>query len=315
MTSERVESEGFYEMLWDCDHCGTKGLLGKSQRHCAECGAPQNPEKRYFPSPEQQKKVEGHSYEGADRHCPACNAPMAAKAKNCTQCGSPLDGAKDVQGVAAPVVPHKQKRRIWPYVVAGIALVCVAIWWFFIRTRAAQVVVTGHRWERTVAIEQFGEQDESAWRDQIPSDAVGMPICVRKQRSSRQVQTGEECHSERVDKKDGTFEQVKKCKPTYRSEPIDDDWCTFRARRWRKVDDLRLAGAGLSAAWPAQLPPDGAAAVLGNKRAGPRTEKLILELGSDSCEVGDSVWRKYSDGQKVKVEVRARSGHIVCSSL
>ena len=23
-----------YEMLWDCDHCDTKGLLGKSQRHC-----------------------------------------------------------------------------------------------------------------------------------------------------------------------------------------------------------------------------------------------------------------------------------------
>jgi hypothetical protein len=315
MSSERVESEGFYEMLWDCDHCETKGLLGKSQRHCAECGAPQNPTKRYFPSPEQQKKVEGHSYEGSDRHCPACNAPMAAKAKNCTQCGSPLDGAKEVQGVAAPVAPPRRKRRIWPYVLAGIALVCLAIWWFFIRTRAAQVTVTGHRWERSVAIEQFGEQDESAWRDQMPADAASMPICVRKQRSSRQVQTGEECHSERVDKKDGTFEQVKKCKPTYRSEPIDDDWCTFRARRWRKVDDVKLAGNGLSAAWPAQLPADGAPAVLGNKRAGPRTEKLILDLGSDSCEVGDSVWRKYSDGQKVKVEVRARSGHIVCSSL
>jgi len=149
----------------------------------------------------------------------------------------------------------------------------------------------------------------------MPADAASMPICVRKQRSSRQVQTGEECHSERVDKKDGTFEQVKKCKPTYRSEPIDDDWCTFRARRWRKVDDVKLAGNGLSAAWPAQLPADGAPAVLGNKRAGPRTEKLILDLGSDSCDVSDSVWRKYSDGQKVKVEVRARSGHIVCSSL
>ncbi len=24
MTTERTESEGFYEMLWDCDHCGQK---------------------------------------------------------------------------------------------------------------------------------------------------------------------------------------------------------------------------------------------------------------------------------------------------
>ena len=40
MTGERVESEGFFEMLWDCDHCGQQGLLGKTQRHCPECGAP-----------------------------------------------------------------------------------------------------------------------------------------------------------------------------------------------------------------------------------------------------------------------------------
>jgi hypothetical protein len=27
------------------------------------------------------------------------------------------------------------------------------------------------------------------------------------------------------------------------------------------------------------------------------------------------VWRKYSDGQKLTVEVRASSGEVVCSSL
>ena len=48
--TERVVSEGFYEMLWDCDHCDTKGLLAKSQRHCANCGAPQSAYKRYFPT-------------------------------------------------------------------------------------------------------------------------------------------------------------------------------------------------------------------------------------------------------------------------
>ena len=51
MLKEHIESQGFFEMLWDCEHCGTKGLLGKSQRYCAECGAPQNPAKRYFPTP------------------------------------------------------------------------------------------------------------------------------------------------------------------------------------------------------------------------------------------------------------------------
>jgi hypothetical protein len=314
MSSERVESEGFYEMLWDCDHCGTKGLLGKSQRHCPECGAPQNPDKRYFPSAEQQTKVEGHSYEGADRHCPACNAPMAAKAKNCTQCGSPLDGSKEVRGVAAPVAPKKPRRRIWPYIVIALVLLGVAIWWFFIRTRNAEVTVKGHRWERVVTIEQYGDYEESAWRDQMPSGA-SLPVCHRKQRSTRKVQSGEECHTEKVDKKDGTFEQVKRCKPTYRSEPVDDDWCTFRVRRWKQVDQAKASGTGTAAAWPAQLPAADTPATLGAKRSGARKQTLTLDFGGDSCDVNEATWNKYSDGQKVKVEVRARSGSVVCSSL
>lgn len=315
MTTERVESEGFFEMLWDCDHCGTKGLLGKSQRHCAECGAPQNPDKRYFPSPEQQQRIEGHSYEGADRHCPACNTAMAAKAKNCTKCGSPLDGSQQVRGVmsAAPVA-KKKGRRIWPYIVAALVLIGVLVWYFFLRTRDADVTVTGHRWERVVAIEQYGDYEESAWRDQVPAGA-SMPVCREKQRSTRKVQDGETCTTERVDKKDGTFEQVKKCRPKYREEPVEDDWCTFRVRRWKQVDSLKASGSGMTPAWPVQLPAADTAATLGAKRAGARKETLTLDFGGDSCDVKESTWRKYADGQKAKVEVRARSGAVVCGSL
>jgi hypothetical protein len=31
--------------------------------------------------------------------------------------------------------------------------------------------------------------------------------------------------------------------------------------------------------------------------------------------VSDATWRKYPDGQKIKVQVRASSGDVVCSSL
>ncbi|HEY0987264.1 MAG TPA: hypothetical protein VGD80_09445, partial [Kofleriaceae bacterium] len=136
MGQEREESQGFFEMLWDCEFCDARGLLGKSQRYCASCGAPQNPAKRYFPKEGEQRRVDGHLYEGADRTCPACSAPQSAKAKNCTHCGSVLDGAAEVRGVvdapaaraAAPARPRR-RRRIWLYVVLGIALVAVAIWW------------------------------------------------------------------------------------------------------------------------------------------------------------------------------------------
>ena len=316
---ERTESEGFYEMLWDCDHCDATGLLGKSQRYCAQCGAPQNPDKRYFPTPEQQQRVDGHQYEGADRHCPNCSAPMGAKATNCTNCGAPLDGSAPVKGVPVAPPPPQPKRRWW-LVVLVLVLVfggAFGIWFRCIRTKTVQLTVVSHRWERAIAIEQFGDHDRSSWRNEVPGNASGL-TCIRKQRSTKQIADGEECHSERHDKKDGTFEQVKKCKPKYRSEGVDDDWCTYRVRDWSKIDELKASGTGMAPAWPPLTPglDANAPAVLGSKRAGARTEKLVLDFGKDGdCSVADSVWQKTKDGAKVKLEARASSGDLVCDSL
>jgi hypothetical protein len=318
MAEERMQSEGFYEMLWDCDHCDAKGLLGKSQRHCPECGAPQNPDKRYFPKEGDQRRVDGHQYVGSDRHCPACNTPQSAKGSNCAHCGAPLDGSKEVRGVAAPVAPAPAKRkRPWLWIIVILAVVAsgFGIWWRCIRTRQVEMTLASHRWERAIAVDEYADKLESDWRDRMPSDA-GLASCHRKERSTRKIQDGEDCHTERKDKKDGTFEQVKKCTPKYRSEPVDDDWCTYTLRRWRQVDVIKTSGTGMSPAWPsAGLPPATAAASLGARRQGKRTETLILDFGGQSCDVPDASWRKYSDGKKVKVEVRASSGDLVCSSL
>jgi hypothetical protein len=313
---ERVESQGFFEMLWDCEFCGTTGLLGKSQRHCAECGAKQNPDKRYFPKEGEAKRVDGHRYEGSDRTCPACQAPMGAAAKNCTHCGSSLDGATEVRGVVKPVAA-KPKRKIWPIVavIAAIVLVIFAIWYFFIRTKDVTMTVTAHRWERAIGVEEFRDLHESAWKNEVPSDARAV-TCHRDQRSTKQVKDGEDCRIEKVDKKDGTFEEVKKCRPTYRDEPVYDDKCNYTVRRWREVDSIKVAGNGLSPVWPSQnIPPATALETLGARRSGKRTEKLFLDFGTQTCEVADKVWRKYADGRAYKLEVRARSGDIVCSSL
>jgi hypothetical protein len=321
MGQEREESQGFYEMLWDCDHCDARGLLGKSQRYCANCGAPQNPAKRYFPQEGQQVRVDGHAFEGADRTCPACSAPQSARAHNCTHCGSVLDGAAEVRGVAdaaaaqrAPA-PPRRRRKIWPIVLGVFAVLAFGIWFRCIRSQSAQVEVAGHRWTRAVAIEEFNERREEAWRNEVPVQA-SFPVCHERQRSTRQVEDGEDCHMEKRDKKDGTFEQVKKCKPKYRSEPVMDSWCVYTARRWKAIDSIKATGAGLSPAWPGNLPPADVAPELGAKRQAARTETLTIEFkGHGTCDVGDPVWRKYSDGQKLIVEVRASSGDVVCSSL
>src|SRR5262249_14859139 len=130
-----------------------------------------------------------------------------------------------------------------------------------------------------------------------------------------QVADGEDCHMERRDKKDGTFEQVKKCAPKYRSEPVMDSYCRFTVRRWRPVDEVKASGNGLSPAWPTNVPAGDTPAMFGAKRQGSRTETLTLDFtGHGSCDVSEPVWRKYTDGQKVKVEVRS-SGDVACSSL
>lgn len=315
---ERSESLGHFEMLWDCEYCGTTGLLAKSQRHCANCGGKQNPDKRYFPKEGEEKKVDGHRFEGTDRYCPSCGQPMGASALNCTNCGSALEGGQTVKPLASapkPAAKATNWRKIL-IVLGVIALVIVLIWYVFLRTKEATIAVTGHAWSRTIAVEEFGEENETSWRDQMPSDAR-FPTCVRKQRSTRQVETGnEDCHVEKKDNGDGTFEQIKKCKPIYRSESVDDDWCSYLLLRWREVTQVKAAGSDMNPAWPTQgLPPPAAESAVGARRQGKKTETLVLQFGAQSCEVSDAVWRKYSNGQKVKLEVRARSGSIVCSSL
>ena len=218
--------------------------------------------------------------------------------------------------MVTPVTP-KPKRTWWPIiaVVAGIALVICAIWYFFIRTKEGTVTVTAHRWERAITVEEFGDRQETAWQDEVPRDAR-LVTCHRAERSSRQVEDGETCRTERVDRKDGTFEEVEKCRKKYRSEPVYDERCSFTVRRWNQVDAVRLTGNGIAPAWPSQgVPPQQAMEALGARRAGKRTEKLILDFGSQACEVSEAAWRKYSDNRAYAVQIRARSGEIVCKSL
>jgi hypothetical protein len=231
-----------------------------------------------------------------------------------------LDGAAEVRGVTdgpaarAVAATPRRRRRIWPFVLGVLVIFGTVLWWRCIRTESAQVEVAAHSWKRAVAIEELDDRQEEAWRNEVPIEA-SFPICHERQRSTRQIEDGEDCHTERRDRKDGTFEQVKKCKPKLRSEPVMDSWCRFTARRWKAVSELKAAGHGLSPAWPTDLPPENPPATLGARRQGKRTETLTLELrGHGSCDVSDAVWRKYVDGQKLTTEVHA-SGDVACGSL
>jgi hypothetical protein len=334
MAEERVESDGFYEMLWDCAHCGTKGLLGKSQRRCPECGAPQEADKRYFPSEEQKREATGHVYEGADAHCPSCSAPMGARVKNCTQCGSPMDGGKEVLAAvtpapaATPAKPAKPaKKSHVGLIVAIIAVLLVgggaAVWALFFRTKSGTVTVAKHRWQAMIAVEQYGDQERSAWRNEVPF-AASRVLCHQEQRGSHQVPDGEDCHTEKHDKKDGTYEQVKKCSPKTRSVPDYDDKCTYIVQAWNKVADLKTSGDGTTIAFASSdLPAVNAPSLPGTRRQGARSETLSLDFANGgSCDwstspgaAQEAEWRRIADGAALQVNLRARSDDVVCDSV
>lgn len=95
-----------YEMLWDCASCGTRKLLGLTHRHCPNCGAVQDPKRRYFPAEGEEVAVEGHQYVGVDLACPACRSPNSAAAGHCINCGHGLEGASPVALHEDPASPQ-----------------------------------------------------------------------------------------------------------------------------------------------------------------------------------------------------------------
>ena len=320
MADERVETVGEFEMLWDCDHCEAKRLLGKSQRHCPQCGGVQNPDKRYFPKDGEFVAATGHDYEGADRVCASCQAPMGAKASNCTNCGAAMDGVKEVAGVAPPAPAPAKKGSSHIFLIVGvIVLVCVAIWWRCVRKVDATLAVSGHTWSTTVAIESWDDVEHKVWRNELPASVAAMASCAREERSKQQVPDGETCKDQKVDNKDGTFKVVKKCTPRTRAEPVYDDKCRYTIREWHRVDEAKASGTGTTLGWAANVPPapkDLMNVMVGTRRPGAKGQKLDLVFGTQTCaDVSESLWRKYKDGDKVKLEVRASSGDIVCSGL
>lgn len=318
MSTPREETVGTYEMMWDCSSCGQQGNLGKTHRYCPNCGAPQDETKRYFPTEAQRVAVKDHKFSGADRKCPNCGTPSSAAATNCGNCGAPLDGAKTVPLVGATPVLQKKRSNAWVWwLLVGLLVFSVLIWYRCIRKREIALQVTGHRWSTAVEIEEYKDVEDHAWRDQVPGEARFVS-CREKERSQRSVPDGETCTTVKRDKGDGTFDDVKQCTPKTRQEPVYDDWCDFRINRWTKVEELPTHGTGLTLSW-ANPPPPAVTIGLGARRVGKKTATYTLDMSDGkntrTCDVSESTWRKYTDGQSIKAQVRASSGSIVCGSL
>jgi hypothetical protein len=340
-----------YEMLWDCEYCGTKKLLGKTHHYCPSCGGAQNPEWRYFPSDEEKVAVENHIFTGKDRLCPACQAPSSAAATHCGGCGSPLDGAKEAatrtdqvgdafagESVAdakrereqakggrpkapavAPTRKHPWRRRL--AIIALVILGLGTLFYFLGRTEEARVRVAGHAWKREIQVEQLGPVRDSSWCDQMPHDAYRVSH-ERAVRSHRQVPDGQDCHTRRSDQGDGTFRESRECTPRYREEPIYDDRCNYTVDRWHHERAVVASGQEVTPppSWPAtDLVRQGNC--LGCEREGGRSETYTVSLldaktgKTRGCDFEEARWASLAPGSEWVVDVGMYVDYTECSSL
>lgn len=310
--------EGVYEMLWDCKYCGQKKLLGLTHRHCAGCGAPQDPSARYYPSDEDKVAVKDHAFTGADVHCPACRAASSSQARCCTQCGSSLDGGAAVERKADAVRPDAHPGAAWSasgvakpglavgaqghlafrgpvpaaapqassgpstakWIAIGVAVCALlcAVVLAFAWKRGAGLEVTGHEWSRSIDVEANAVVEKTAWCDELPAGA--RPTSKRRaERSKKQVKDGEDCSTRRIDQGNGTFKETKECTPRYKSEPVYDDKCTFEVEEWRVRRSVDASGKSAS---PEPRWPEVAlsrpGACVGCERAGARRERYVVHF-------------------------------------
>ncbi len=314
-------SEKTYEMMWDCEYCGTKKLLGVTHRFCAECGAPQNPARRYFPPDNEKVAVQDHQFVGADLHCPACREPQSAAAKHCANCGSPLHGgqaaarqADQVIGadgqVVAPPAPGAQKKSKAGCIIAVIAalvlgiigLIVVNRFW----TKSATLEVTKLTWKRTIEIERFDEVEDSGACKDAPKDAT-----ITKRSKAEPT-----CKTRKIDQGDGTFKEKEEC-----TEPVEQ--CTYKVKKWKVVDTLEEeGGANDEPKWPASTVGTSNKECLGCKREGDRKETYVVHLQDTkskekhTCGFSKkSKWEAFEKGSKWAAETGLIAGDVKCDKL
>ena len=314
-----------YEMMWDCGYCGTKKLLGKTHRFCAECGAPQDPSKRYFPPDNEKVAVEDHHFVGADVHCPSCQEPQSAAVKHCANCGGPMQGGQaaamqadhvvGADGRSMPVQPlagqgAPQKSSKAGCIIGAIVVIVVGIIGFFVVnrfwTKSAEFEVTKLEWKRSIDIERFEEVKDKDDCNDLPKGAK-----VEKREKGKKV-----CKTIKKDQGDGTFKETEKCN-------TPKETCTFTVTKWNVIDTVTEKGdVDDDPEWPDTKVGKSKKECVGCKREGDRSESYIVHLKNsksgdkETCSFSsEKEWKKFEKGSSWKGETGALAGDIKCDKL
>jgi hypothetical protein len=324
-------SEPVYEMVWDCRYCGAQKLLGLTHRHCPNCGAAQDPNARYFPADHEKVAVQNHQYVGADTQCRYCSAASSKLAHNCGRCGAPLAEGAPVQAqlhgdtsaaisLASAHSSAPPPRPLWKILLPSAALLAIAVTVVLVVWKKEQkLVVAAHSWRRTVIVESFGPVEESAWCDEMPSGARDVSK-RREQRGTKKIEDGEDCHTSKKDRGDGTFKEERECTPRFKQEPIYDQKCSYTIVKWSQSRREVAEGTAETPRWPAVTLARSGCNEPGCEREAARDESYTV-LFRDAqgeqyrCNFDEKAWASYADGASYSGKLRALVGALDCGSL
>jgi len=319
-----VDMSKTFEMMWDCSYCDTKKLLGKSHKHCPNCGTAQDPTQRYFPPDEEKIAVEDHEYVGRDIICGFCDAPNSALAKFCTECAGPMDGTKTVQlinegGEITNQTPKpKQTKNSAIQWFFGIIAFGVIILLVLSLEEEKKVTVSGHSWSRSIEVEKYKLVTKENWQDRVPTNGK-IQSCKNKKRDTKKIEDGEECSTIKKDNGDGTYNESETCETKYKTVPIYDDWCKYEIKKWTVVRTETETGNDLQPSWPTVSMRTCDMVALNCEREGKRKSVYSVLLKDEKnkihdCSFEENKWKEIQEGNSKTMSFGSVTGLIDCDS-
>lgn len=283
------------EGKWRCPACDQVNL-GRDMK-CSACGTVRGEDVEFFLDEDAQAVEDQAQLDqanaGADWHCDFCGTDNRAGQEKCRQCGAPAEGMRRRQqstqnspgqpgaiseaGTAPSPAPRK-KSKIFPIMMAMLAIIAGVITVFFLRGEEDNLVLHSAEWSRTIEVEQQEWVNKEAWYDQLPSDADILRTW-EEQRSTERIQVGTETVKTGTrDMGNGYFEDVYEEQPVYEERAVYDTRVEYRVREWKAYREVTAQGTLEDRPiWPEPN--------LGrNDREGQRHETAVLYFESTDSE-------------------------------
>lgn len=300
-----------------CAACTAPNAAGSA--YCGACGAELDGSKAVDLRAQQAaEEGEGFAADSAraarDEHRAARQAAQAARQAD----------ADAAHGAPRPEPAGSNKGKI-----AGVgclalffgAVLCAGgLWWYGSRTTEAVVEATALSWTTTIQVEEKQSVRESAWKESVPSSAERVS-CHSEKRDTRTVSDGETCKNVRKDQGDGTFKEVKECKPKTKQEAVNGQKCDYTVNKWVRTREAKASGGPADkVAYPdAKLRRSGDC--VGCERAGDKAERFTIQWRDAggkralSCDTTRSIWDKVKVGSKWKGPVGVKKDFVDCAKI